>query len=86
MIGDNLMRDLLHQWNPKFNDKTSSACNRRLRRRLRSQEPKHDFYIEKLWNDQHFQDTFSPKAHEMANMIAEATKVGKRFDFQSFDC
>ena len=73
------MRDLLHEMNPKFADKTSSACSRRLTRRLRAQEPKHDFYIEKLWNDQHFQDTFSPKAHEIAHMIAEATKVGGVF-------
>ena len=56
VIGDSIMRDLLHELSPKFSDKTSTACSRRLTRRLRNEKPKHDFYIEKLWNDQSFKD------------------------------
>ena len=44
--------------------KTSTACFRRLARRLKDHQPKHDVYIEKLWNDDLFIGKFRPEIHK----------------------
>ena len=44
----------------KILKKTSTACFRRLARRLKDHQPKHDVYIEKLWNDDLFIGKFRP--------------------------
>ena len=44
--------------------KTSTACFRRLARRLKDHQPKHDVYIEKLWNDDLFIGKFRPGIHQ----------------------
>ena len=82
VIGDNVLRDLLRELSPKVSDKTSSACNRRLTRRLRGERAKHDFYIEKLWNDQPFKDTFSPRAHEVAGLIEQNRDGEEQFEWR----
>ena len=58
----NFIFSLASQWKSEVENskKTSTACFRRLARRLKDHQPKHDVYIEKLWNDDLFIGKFRP--------------------------
>ena len=74
VVSEITLRDFLRRECPESYDKTSMSCIKRLMKKLRKDEPKHDYLLDQLAADKNFINVFHAEA---VMVLQEVRMAGK---------